>query len=229
MPISEYTIAGSIMSTRFLVNLVLNYPYDDTHEIYVDFGIYVDSHGERWLQIGSGPEAMPYDSIPEAIKQWSGWSATAGQPQTEDDGVWHMGGYPRRFVPAAELKRIYEHFELILLRDKLTSTLEEIGMFDDGRAGDLACAVLKEVGCWSKRLQRVDGKPTLFFPHRAHRGSDVEAFIKRERDAHEVIAPAGARALDRLLDDYRLHADCGVPLTEPTPSDGGGSQDPAAA
>jgi hypothetical protein len=59
-------------------------------------------------------------------------------------------------------------------------------------------------------------------PHRAHRGSDVEAFIKRARDEHPATNP-GDRAnpywisLDMLLDSYRLHADCGVPLTEPTP------------
>jgi hypothetical protein len=49
--------------------------------------------------------------------------------------------------------------------------------------------------------------------HEPRRGSDVEAWIKRRRDEHDS-PDLRARwfVLDDLLDDYRLHADCGVPL-----------------
>jgi hypothetical protein len=53
----------------------------------------------------------------------------------------------------------------------------------------------------------------------------VEALIKRARDGYTVVGtvPEEERAhryyaLDRLLDDYRLHAD--TPLADPTPADG---------
>ena len=61
--------------------------------------------------------------------------------------------------------------------------------------------------------------------HVARRGSDVEAWIKRARD--EFLRPDGGRPLrptmagaayddlDDLLDDYRMHADTGTPLSEP--------------
>lgn len=54
-------------------------------------------------------------------------------------------------------------------------------------------------------------------PHRAQRGDDVEAWLKRWRD--EFLHPADEfnravwGALDDLLDDYRLHADTGMPLS----------------
>lgn len=59
--------------------------------------------------------------------------------------------------------------------------------------------------------------------HIPHRGSDVEGFIKRHRDERIGLGMSHGsyQALDWLLDDYRLHADTGVPLSEPTPSDGG--------
>jgi len=53
-------------------------------------------------------------------------------------------------------------------------------------------------------------------PHAPCRGSDVEAWLKRKRDEHD--GPDSGHideawyALDDLLDDYRLHADTGVPL-----------------
>jgi hypothetical protein len=59
--------------------------------------------------------------------------------------------------------------------------------------------------------QRMDAFP----PHRPHRGSDVEAWLKAKRDEHRT----GGRyeqdpfdTIDALLDDYRLHADTGVLL-----------------
>lgn len=67
----------------------------------------------------------------------------------------------------------------------------------------------------------IDGLRSGHLPmpaHEARRGSDVEAWIKRRRD--ELDGQAGGditaewMSLDSLLDDYRLHADTGTPLTE---------------
>lgn len=49
--------------------------------------------------------------------------------------------------------------------------------------------------------------------HLAHRGSDVETFIKRARDQQEPMTEPHD-VLDGLLDDYRDHADTGTPLGE---------------
>lgn len=52
--------------------------------------------------------------------------------------------------------------------------------------------------------------------HQPHRGSDVEAWIKRHRDEHGNLSanyPTDEwRAIDNMLDDYREHADTGTPL-----------------
>jgi hypothetical protein len=46
----------------------------------------------------------------------------------------------------------------------------------------------------------------------AERGDEVAAWLKRQRDSH----PRNDvwHALDWVLDDYRLHADTGTPLSE---------------
>jgi hypothetical protein len=53
-------------------------------------------------------------------------------------------------------------------------------------------------------------------PHTPCRGSDVEAWLKRKRDGWPQgggdYGNGGWAAVDMLLDDYRLHADTGVPL-----------------
>jgi hypothetical protein len=48
------------------------------------------------------------------------------------------------------------------------------------------------------------------------RGSDVEAWIKRYRDSfrREGSARYAWYAIDGLLDDYRDHADTGVPMDQ---------------
>lgn len=52
--------------------------------------------------------------------------------------------------------------------------------------------------------------------HRARRGDDVEAWLKRDRDAlladSADWAQQAAAVVDDLLEDYRLHADTGTPL-----------------
>lgn len=59
--------------------------------------------------------------------------------------------------------------------------------------------------------------------HLPFRGSDVEEWLRFKRDERIVWDPScGERrtrewyVLDELLDDYRLHADTGVPLTGDT-------------
>jgi tetraacyldisaccharide-1-P 4'-kinase len=61
-----------------------------------------------------------------------------------------------------------------------------------------------------KREDRAGGEPG----HVARRGTDVEAWIKRHRDNCHIADGRGHdwAVLDDLLDDYRLHADTGVPL-----------------
>lgn len=59
--------------------------------------------------------------------------------------------------------------------------------------------------------------------HQPYRGDDVEVWIRRERDKYkdfryyDICANASYFALDNLLDDYRLHADTGVPLLSEEP------------
>lgn len=54
--------------------------------------------------------------------------------------------------------------------------------------------------------------------HQPRRGSDVEAFLKRERDRYKLYKscgyPSAYSALDDLLDTYRLYADTGTSLAE---------------
>lgn len=113
--------------------------------------------------------------------------------------------------------------EIITQRDNATAELEGIAAFDGGEAGDVACRFLIDASVWTARMQRMDGTPLALPPHVPHRGSDVETYIKNARERAKT--PSGTPldayyALDRLLDDYRLHADTGTPLTEVAP-DGG--------
>jgi hypothetical protein len=54
-------------------------------------------------------------------------------------------------------------------------------------------------------------------PHRPQRGDAVEAWLKQQRDQygwHGTNDATRWNTLDRLLDDYRLHADTGTPLDQ---------------
>lgn len=51
------------------------------------------------------------------------------------------------------------------------------------------------------------------------RGDDTEAWLRRRRDEYPGTHLEWF-AIDRLLDDYRLHADLGAPLDREVPSDG---------
>ena len=46
------------------------------------------------------------------------------------------------------------------------------------------------------------------------RGDTVEEWLKRRRDEFTDRLSHGFFVLDRMLDDYRLHADTGTPLSE---------------
>lgn len=54
--------------------------------------------------------------------------------------------------------------------------------------------------------------------HQAKRGDEVEAWLKRLRDQHHNQASGYTGdpwwLLDDALEDYRLHADTGTPLSE---------------
>lgn len=54
-------------------------------------------------------------------------------------------------------------------------------------------------------------------PCAAMRGSDTEAWLKRWRDLYAKDTPAW-QVVDNMLDDYRLHADCGVCLCWDVPT-----------
>lgn len=56
-------------------------------------------------------------------------------------------------------------------------------------------------------------KPNLDLFHTPTRGSDVEDWIKRNRDRRPKGSPWFA-VLDKLLDDYRLRADTGLDLDD---------------
>ncbi|WP_045740756.1 hypothetical protein [Actinoplanes rectilineatus] len=59
----------------------------------------------------------------------------------------------------------------------------------------------------------LDGRPAV---HEAMRGSDVEAWLKRHREAYrepDGTVTGAWHAIDGILDDYRDHADTGTPLS----------------
>lgn len=58
--------------------------------------------------------------------------------------------------------------------------------------------------------------PGYDLPHQPRRGDHIEAWLKTQRDLHrDAQGPTcGWQHLDDLLDDYRLHADTGTPLSD---------------
>jgi len=60
--------------------------------------------------------------------------------------------------------------------------------------------------------------PGYDLPPQPRRGDHVAAWLKAQRDQHVDgydSPPPEWHALDRVLDDYRLHADTGTPLDQP--------------
>ena len=57
-------------------------------------------------------------------------------------------------------------------------------------------------------------------PHQAKRDDDVDKWLKRQRLNYSVHSFEHT-LLENLLDDYRLHADTGTPLSEDVPTPGG--------
>lgn len=127
----------------------------------------------------------------------------------------------RQYVHGTDTPLKNEAFLKIALaieqRNNATRELEMIAAFDNGAAGDVACRFLIEAGVWTAHMRRMDGKPLALPPHTPHRESDVAAWIKRHRDqffGENIQGSERWHALDRLLDDYRLHADTGTPLDQ---------------
>jgi hypothetical protein len=92
------------------------------------------------------------------------------------------------------------------------------GLLQPGAAFALGClgvAVKAGPGWTAVDLARaLAGVPTHGdLVHRPDRDSDVAAWIKRVRDEYPPRTPHWL-TLDDLLDDYRLHADVGTPLSE---------------
>lgn len=97
-----------------------------------------------------------------------------------------------------------------------------------GVVGDDASALLAEVDrlrkavdLLGKQLQggALDVKEALQFAVERLDASDVDRFLKRERDEYE---PRGEcwNTVDDVLDAFRLHMVTGTPLTEPKPAEG---------
>lgn len=79
---------------------------------------------------------------------------------------------------------------------------------------------IEKIGLTAPGMEAAPAPPPAAKPFSdAFRGSNVEAFIKRHR--RQASGPIVRQAIDDLLEDYRLHADTGTPLSDPTPSDGG--------
>lgn len=60
--------------------------------------------------------------------------------------------------------------------------------------------------------------PGYDLPSLPRRGDDVETWLKAQRDQHVDAYDSPSPewyALDRALDDYRLHADTGTALDQP--------------
>lgn len=97
------------------------------------------------------------------------------------------------------------------LADKIASALvegyEEMTAFSKYQVKDSILPVLATC------IDVIDAEP-----HRAKRGDEIEAWIKRTRDEYSLLWTQNRQAdewtaLDNLLDDYRLHADEGTPLS----------------
>lgn len=84
------------------------------------------------------------------------------------------------------------------------------------RTGDDDLLNMRNVGkaaiyALRKAQQQVLSAPPAV--HEPRRGSDVEQWLRRERDRYgQDRSVTEWRVLDDLIDDYRLHADTGVPI-----------------
>ncbi|MEU8035688.1 hypothetical protein [Streptosporangium sp. NPDC049078] len=83
----------------------------------------------------------------------------------------------------------------------------DIGVGSQRVTNDPECPVHSEAGAAGHYLVAL----IPVAKRHAQRGDAVEAWIKAKRDAH-VKESGYWWALDRLLDEYRLHADYGTPL-----------------
>ncbi len=109
--------------------------------------------------------------------------------------------------------------ELIRVADTLHGIASDLFATDAGapqyRAQDEAAQAYDET-----YRSRKSPDPDTFQPQR---GDEIEAWIRDARNRHYEPGPNHARewtALDDLLDDYRLHADLGSPLSQPVSEHG---------
>lgn len=64
------------------------------------------------------------------------------------------------------------------------------------------------------RRLAAEAQPTTKPEHQPRRGDEFEAWLKAQRDEYGTRSSREWRALDEVLDTYRLHADTGTPLGE---------------
>jgi hypothetical protein len=99
---------------------------------------------------------------------------------------------------------------------------EELGVRLQKLAGDLCELAGLNRDSSTKAARRVRAKAAEVFQlgrsvgaeeeSTPHRGSETEAWIRRWRDAYPDKNDFAHRAIDSMLDDFRLHADTGTPL-----------------
>lgn len=93
------------------------------------------------------------------------------------------------------------------------------GQFDDAWATRVYDGLMAYLSDWGDEVRKQANEATAaklaLASHEARRGNDVEAWIKRYRDSQ--LGPGEQKTgawyvANQLLDDYRVHADTGVPL-----------------
>jgi hypothetical protein len=103
-----------------------------------------------------------------------------------------------------------------MLRDELVEAIQRQFEAFPSVAGDRTVARLAATAAarWFQPSP-ADPVPSVLM-HKARRGSVIEAWIKLHCDDWERTdgKQEAWTALDNLLDDYRLHADCDVPLDQ---------------
>lgn len=116
----------------------------------------------------------------------------------------------RRFPASGEPRKA-----LIKIDPELFAIAAAIGVDRIGLAKLLLDAIFPAPTPLSEDdIARVFDVPAAMLSHVPRRDSDVAAWIKRHRD--DGLYPEGVawHVIDSLLEDYRLHADTGTPLSQ---------------
>lgn len=87
---------------------------------------------------------------------------------------------------------------------------------DNVRQGRLGVELKPLVDLLNELALERNALGALAMIHRPQRGDDVDEWVKRNRDFYRAtnVNVDGYTVLDNLLNDYRLHADTGMPLSE---------------